>query len=179
MLPLFSTFIIYLLFFFISDLFILNTDLKLLSGTIEKTVQYQYYQSEMIGKGPKADDVLEIHTGNYVIRLSDGFEKQSWTKIDNPHNVGKTLQIWFSPRLQNDNLILNPEKLKINGITILSLEDQKSAIIWISACFFIFLIFLILLQVWIVKTYRVLYLEKDKKSLSPLIWEIVKQAFNE
>ena len=177
MLPFLGVGVIFFIILFASDLLIKKTDLNQLSGTIENITQYEYYDSKKIGRGPKTYEVLEIHTQNYIVRLSDGFEKQFWNKIDNPNNISKILRIHYSPRLQTNKIIWNPEELIIGEITILSLNDQKTVLKWITIGFSIFLCLVIFIEIWLVKTYKILYLRKDQMSDSPLIWEIVKKAF--
>jgi hypothetical protein len=177
MLPFLGMGVLIFIFLFGSDLFIKKTDLNQLSGTIENITQYEYYDSEKIGRGPKTYDVLEIHTANYIVRLSDGFEKKFWDKIENHKNIGEILLIHYSQRLQIKNIIWNPEELIIGKTTILSINDQKTILIWITIGFSIFLCLVIFLEIWLVKTYKILYLRKDQMSDSPLIWEIVKKAF--
>lgn len=91
LLPFLGVGVIFIIILFASDLLIKKTDLNQLSGTIENITQYEYYDSKKIGRGPKTYEVLEIHTQNYIVRLSDGFEKQFWNKIDNPNNISKIL----------------------------------------------------------------------------------------
>lgn len=177
LLPFLGVGVIFIIILFASDLLIKKTDLNQLSGTIENITQYEYYDSKKIGRGPKTYEVLEIHTQNYIVRLSDGFEKQFWNKIDNPNNISKILRIHYSPRLQTNKIIWNPEELIIGEITILSLNDQKTVLKWITIGFSIFLFLVIFIEIWLVKTYKILYLRKDQMSDSPLIWEIVKKAF--
>ncbi len=177
MLPFLGLLIIFFIILFASDLLITKKDLNQLSSTIENITQYEYYDSEKIGRGPKTYDVLEIHTANYIVRLSDGFEKQFWTKIENHNNIGEILRIYYSPRLQRKNIIWNPEELIIGKTTILTINDQKTVLKWITLGFSVFLCLVVFIEIWLVKTYKILYLRKDQMSDSPLIWEIVKKAF--
>jgi len=178
--PLATLFFLYFSFIkLLPDYLMTREELASDSGVIKSI--YQNIETKKYVKSHTHKECLDIElkNRNYIIRLTDGSEKDEWLVINDKRNLNKTIEFRYLPHVFHDNILYNPSELVIDNKTILEFNDSKKSSFWIfiglclAGILFGFFSFLA------IKTYINEFLAIDRETYKKGFGKLIKAWFKD
>ena len=124
--PLATLFLTFLNYGLIKDYLTTKEDLDNAKLIIDRL----YYNTWIEKRTLKSDIVhkcfdISIKEQPYFIRLSDNSHSDKWDEMQDNFSSGDTLEVLFKKRLLQGTILYNPDELRINKNTIISLQTEK------------------------------------------------------
>lgn len=165
-LPLFTIFLLYLLFAVLLPDFLINENNLIADKGIVKRIYRNGYKKFARNQGyinyPCVD--IEVVDRPYTIRLTESVSDKYLTKILDTTNNSKEIEFKYQKQRLNDNLIFNPSKIVIGNKILIPFKKNDTLIGWtIMFAFTLFIFLCSYFSYWTFKTYRQNHYQADKK----------------
>ena len=119
--PLFTIFLLYILFkFLLPDYLVQQKNLETDRAIIENVFINKYSSYEKFrGKVYKSCIDITLVDKPYFIRLTDHLVDNYWPLINDPNNISKAIEVKFQNRLLHNNILNNPNQISIDNKVII------------------------------------------------------------
>ena len=165
-LPIFTIFLLYLLFVILLPDFLITENNLIVDKGIVKKIYRNDYKEFAKGQGyiyyPCVD--IDIFDKAYTIRLTKPVTDKYWNSILDTTNNSKEIEFKYQKQRLKDNHIFNPSKIRIDNKILIPFKKNDTLLGWtIMLAFALFVLLCIYFSYWVFKTYRQNHYELDKQ----------------